>query len=243
MEYRVDGQAAYVLHSRAYRDTSLLVDFFTLEHGKVSAVVKGARRPNSRLRPTIRPFLPLQIGWQGRQELKNLTLAEPVEGTLFLTGTALMCGLYINELLERLLQPLESCPRLFVYYQYVINALNSGEDIEGALRTFERRLLLELGVAPSLTGFTRGEVYVYDVHQGVFSAGTPTEQNRLRCFYGQHLLAIADDDYSEQSVRQAAKRLMRLLIDQLLGDKPLRSRELLQKRSEPLTHDRGTQSD
>lgn len=243
MEYRIDGQAAYVLHSRAYRDTSLLVDFFTLEHGKVSAVVKGARRPNSRLRPVIRPFLPLQIGWQGRQDLKNLTLAEPVEGTLFLTGTALMCGLYINELLERMLQPLEPCPRLYVYYQYVINALNSGDDIEGALRTFEHRLLLELGVAPLLSDVEAGGIYLYDVEESTFRIAQPTVHNRMRCFYGAHLRAIAEDDYSERSVRQAAKRLMRLMIDQLLGGKPLRSRELLQKRSEPLTKDRGTQSD
>ncbi|MDI3323109.1 DNA repair protein RecO [Pontibacterium granulatum] len=230
MEYVVDGQAAYVLHGRPYRDTSLLVDFFTLEHGKVSAVVRGAKRPNSKLRPVIQPFLPLQIGWRGRQELKNLTLAEPVDANPFLSGNALMCGLYVNELLERLLQPLDPHPHLYVYYQYVVNELRSGEDIEGALRTFERRLMMELGHAPDLTDLEPDGIYVYDPGQGVQRIAQPTDQNRMRCFYGRHLQAIEQDSYDQRAVRQAAKRLMRLLIDQLLGDKPLRSRELFQKR-------------
>lgn len=230
MEYRVDGQAAYVLHSRPYRDTSLLVDFFTLENGKVSAVVKGARRPNSRLRPVIQPFLPLQIGWRGRQDLKNLTLAEPVDANPFLSGTALMCGLYVNELLERLLQPFDAHPRLYVYYQYVVNELRSGDDIEGALRTFERRLLLELGYAPDLSDIDPDAIYLYQPEQGMQRIAQPNPNNRMRCFYGSHLQSIEQDQYAEPAVRQAAKRLMRLVIDLLLGDKPLRSRELFQKR-------------
>lgn len=230
MEYLVDGQAAYVLHSRPYRDTSLLVDFFTLEHGKVNVVVRGAKRPNSKLRPVIQPFLPLQVGWRGRQGLKNLTLAEPVDAHPFLTGTPLMCGLYLNELMTRLLQPLDPHPHLYVYYQYVINELRSGQDIEGALRTFERRLLIELGHTPDLTGLDPDGIYLCEPEQGLQRIAQPTDRNRMRCFYGRHLQAIEQDSYDQPVVRQAAKRLMRLLIDQLLGDKPLRSRELFQKR-------------
>lgn len=230
MAFLEDGQAAYVLHSRPYRDTSLLVDFFTLEHGKVSAVVRGAKRPNSRLRPVIQPFLPLQIGWRGRQELKTLTTAEPVDRNTFLSGAPLMCGLYVNELLERLLQPLDPHPPLYVYYQYVVNELNSGADIEGALRTFERRLLLELGHGTALDHLDAEAVYLYEPEMGLQRIAQPTDQNRMRCFYGEHLLAIGQDSYDQPAVRQAAKRLMRLQMDRLLGDKPLRSRELFQKR-------------
>jgi len=141
MSQRVEASAGYVLHSRPYRETSLLVDFLTLEQGRISAVARGARRPRARLRSTLQPFQTLQLGWQGRQELKTLGTVEAVEISPPLSGRALLCGLYVNELLQRLLQPGEPCPRLFLYYRYVLNELLEGRDLEGALRTFERQLL------------------------------------------------------------------------------------------------------
>lgn len=224
-----DPQAAYVLHSRPYRDTSLIVDFLTLEHGKVSAVVQGARRPKSKLRASVQPFVPIQITWRGRNDLKTLTQAEPVAAMLFLHGDALLCGLYVNELLERLLQPFDSLPKLYVYYQYVLNELVSGEDIEGALRTFEHRLLDELGVLPRLEQESADSVYCFSTEHGFVPVGAVTDKNKASCFYGWQLSAIAVDDYSDIQVRRAAKRLMRNLIDRALGHKPLRSRELFQK--------------
>jgi len=224
-----DPQAAYVLHSRPYRDTSLIVDFFTLEHGKVSAVVQGARRPKSKLRASVQSFVPIQITWRGRNDLKTLTQAEPVAAMLFLNGDALLCGLYVNELLERLLQPFDSHPKLYVYYQYVLNELVSGQDIEGALRTFEHRLLDELGVLPKLEQEFADSVYCFNSEQGFVPVAAVTDKNKASCFYGWQLSAIAVDDYSDIQVRRAAKRLMRNLIDRALGHKPLRSRELFQK--------------
>ncbi|WP_415899005.1 DNA repair protein RecO [Neptuniibacter sp. QD48_11] len=224
-----DPQAAYVLHSRPYRDTSLIVDFFTLEHGKVSAVVQGARRPKSKLRASVQPFVPIQVSWRGRNDLKTLTQAEPVAAMLFLNGDALLCGLYVNELLERLLQPFDGHPKLYVYYQYVLNELVSGEDIEGALRTFEHRLLDELGVLPELEQTSAESVYCFNPEHGFVPVSEVTEKNKASCFYGWQLSAIAVDDYSDIQVRRAAKRLMRNLIDRALGHKPLRSRELFQK--------------
>lgn len=229
MDYRQDGQAAYVLHTRPYRDTSLLVDCFTLEHGKVSLVARGARRPGSRLRASIQPFVPLQLSWQGRQELKTLSLAEAVAPPLFLQGRALLCGLYVNELLQRLLQPLDPHPRLYVYYQYVLNELVSGEDIEGALRTFEHQLLSETGYAPDLSGLDASKVYLLDAEDGLGPVATVPAGAAPRCFHGGHLQAVSQDDYSDPAVRRAAKRLMRLLIEQLLGGKALHSRELFQR--------------
>ena len=226
---QVDQQAAYVLHSRPYRDTSLLVDFFTLEHGKVSAVVKGARRPNSRLRASIQPFVPIQISWRGRNELKSLTLAEPVASMLFLQGNALLCGLYLNELLARLLQPFDPHPQLYVYYQYALNELLQGDDIEGALRTFEHRLLNDLGLLPDLSNKKTEGVYYWQLGQGFKQLTQVESEQRPFCFTGEQLQAIAEDQYDDIQVRRAAKRLMRLMIDQALGQKPLKSRDLFQK--------------
>ncbi|GGO82432.1 DNA repair protein RecO [Marinobacterium nitratireducens] len=229
MDFRLDGQAAYVLHARPYRDTSLLTDCFTLEYGKVSLVVRGARRPGSRLRAAMQPFVPLQLSWQGRQELKTLSLAEPVAPPLFLTGRALLCGLYVNELLQRLLQPLDPHPRLYVYYQYVLNELVSGEDIEGALRTFERQLLSEAGFAPDLGGLEPSRVYLLDRDGCLVPVSQVAAGAAPRCFHGWQLQAVAQDDYRDPAVRRAAKRLMRLLIDRLLEGRALRSRDLFQK--------------
>lgn len=224
-----DQQAAYVLHSRPYRDTSLIVDFLTLEHGKVSVVVQGARRPNSKIRAAVQPFVPVQVAWRGRNDLKTLTQAEPVAAMMFLKGDALLCGLYVNELLQRLLQPFDAYPKLYVYYQYVLNELVSGDDIEGALRTFEHRLLDELGQMPALDNLQPELIYLVEPDQDVIPVVEITERQKARCFYGWQLSAIARDDYTEVQAKRAAKRLMRTLIDHVLGQKPLRSRELFQK--------------
>lgn len=232
MAQRLNAQAAYVLHTRPYLETSALVDFFTLEHGRVSAVVKGVRRPNSKLRGIIQPFVPLQVSWQGKQDLKTLLQAESVGLNGLLQGNALMCGLYVNELLQRLLQPFDPAPRLYLYYQYVLNALVANDDIEGALRTFERKLLAETGYElPLHEPLDAQLIYRFNPEQWCFEPlhGLIPDVYKAQCFRAQHLQPIGDDCYDEPAVRQAAKRLMRLAIDHLAGDKPLRSRTLFQK--------------
>lgn len=228
MSYQVDAQAAYVLHTRPYRETSLLVDLFSLEQGKISAVVKGARSPRSRMRAMMQPFTPLQISWRGRHELKTLTQAEAVAAPLFLKGDSLICGLYVNELLERLLQPSDSHPQLFVYYQYVLNELREAKDIELALRTFEQHLLQQLGFQFDVQDCQPEVVYRYDPTQGFMPITGLSEKIRPFCFTGEQLVGIVGEQYQRPEIRRAAKRLMRLALEQQLGSRPLRSRELLQ---------------
>ncbi len=227
MSVQPDAQVAYVLHSRPYRDTSLLVDLFTLEQGKINAVVKGARSPRSKFRAVLQPFTPLLVGWRGRHELKTLTQAESISPPLFLSGTGLMCGLYVNELLQRLLQPSDPHPRLYVYYQYVLNELLSAEDIEVALRVFERQLLQQLGYDFDFQHCQAAQLYDYAPDRGfrVVTGGARSAQ----CFTGEQLCAIAAEDYRSADIKRAAKRLMRLAIEALLGHQVLRSRELFQK--------------
>lgn len=231
MSYQVEAQAAYVLHTRPYRETSLLVDFFTLEQGKVSAVVKGARSPRSRMRAMMQPFTPLQINWRGRNELKSLLQAEAVAAPVMLRGTALMCGLYVNELLERLLQPADPHPELYVYYQYVLNELLSGQDIELALRTFEQQLLQQLGYQFDVSHCLPERIYRYDPAQGFVAVSQVTAAIRPACFTGEQLQGVVSEQYQRPEIRRAAKRLIRLALEAQLGSKPLRSRELLQKYS------------
>lgn len=220
MNQRVDASAGYVLHSRPYRETSLLVDLFTLEQGRISAVARGARRPRARLRTALQPFQSLQLGWQGRHELKTLGQVEAVEVAPPLKGRALLCGLYVNELLQRLLLPGEPCPRLFLYYRYVLNELQGNDDLEGILRTFERQLLSELGFDLDLSRSRTDLNYCYRPGQGLVPQGDG------RGYPGAHLRAIAEDCYDAPDVRRSAKRLMREVLQELLGDKPLNSRLL-----------------
>lgn len=95
---RVEAEPAYVLHARPWRETSLLLDVLTLEHGRLALVAKGARRPGSQLRPVLLTFQPLVLGWSGAGEVRTLTRADWAGGVPLLQGRALWCGYYLNEL-------------------------------------------------------------------------------------------------------------------------------------------------
>ncbi|RAU17772.1 DNA repair protein RecO [Nitrincola tibetensis] len=221
MQHRVEQAAAYVLHTRPYRETSLLVDLFSLEYGRLSLVANGARRPGSKRRHHLQPFQAVQVSWRGRHELKTLQSSEVPSVFMPLTGTALLCGLYVNELLQRLLSPAEPCPRLYLYYAYLLNELQLQQDIEGALRTFERQLLETIGYGIAFDAIQADISYTFDPNMGF----TPVE-NDLGAYLGSYLLEIAEDRYENLIVRRIAKRLMREALSAVLGDKPLKSREL-----------------
>ncbi|KGK43332.1 DNA repair protein RecO [Nitrincola sp. A-D6] len=224
MSQHAEQAAAFVLHSRPYRETSLLVDLFTLEHGRISVVARGARRSGSARRFTLQPFQALHVSWAGRHELKNLSQAEVPQVMAPLVGKALLCGLYANELLQRLLQPADPHPRLYLYYTYLIQELQQSADLEGALRTFERQLLENLGYGIGFSHCHPGCYYQYDTQQGMIEVTADRG-----CYTGTDLLAIAEDRYETVDVRRAAKRLMREALAPLLGVKPLKSRELFIK--------------
>lgn len=218
--------AAFVLHSRPYRETSALVDLFTLEYGKVSVVARGVRRPGSKLRHTLQPFTVLAVRFAGQSELKTLHQAELAELLPSLSGKALMCGLYANELLERLLQPLEATPDLFLHYKVLLNDLLQLQDHEVSLRLFEQALLRELGSWSDLS-LCQQSYYRYDSVHGLHAV----EEVSSAHFTGDQLRSIELGEYTDPLVKKAAKYLMRELLKEQLGDKPLRSRELFQSRS------------
>ena len=226
MNSRTEQVAAFVLHSRPYRETSALVDLFTLEYGKVSVVARGVRRPGSKLRHTLQPFTVLAVRFAGQSELKTLHQAELAELLPTLSGKALMCGLYANELLERLLQPLEATPTLFLNYKVLLNDLLQSQDHEISLRMFEQALLRELGSWSDLSGCHQ-TYYRYNPLTGI----GVVEDVSSAYFTGDQLRAIEQGEYTDPSVKKAAKYLMREFLKEQLGDKPLRSRELFQPRS------------
>ena len=143
-------QPGYVLHSYPYQETSLIVDVFTREFGRVAMVAKGAKRPHSPLRSVLMPFHALTLDWSGRADLKTLRTAEWRGAFRLLRGRALICGFYLNELLLKLLHRDDAHDALFDTYEQTLQALLDGGDHAAVLRGFEKRLLRELGYALQL---------------------------------------------------------------------------------------------
>lgn len=224
-------QPAYILHTRPYRDTSMLVDFFTPEFGRMTAVARGVRSRKTPKRNLLNPFTRLLISFQGKTDLKLLTHFEAEGAHFSLAAKHLFSGFYLNELLVRLLPELDSHPDIYALYEQSLQALNAQQDLEPILRHFEFQLLNELGYgihfeADANTGAELSALnnYCLDSALGFYQAEGDVPINFQ--FSGQHLLAIAARDFSQHDVKQTAKRISRILLKPLLGNKPLMSREL-----------------
>src|SRR5512134_2139380 len=150
MRRRTDHQPAYVLHTYAYKETSLIVEAFTRRFGRVALLARGARRPRSAMRGVLLSFHPLRLSWSASAELGNLIGAEWAGALQPLAGQGLMCGFYLNELVLRLLPRDDPHERLFDAYAQTLPRLSRGEPYPAVLRSFEKRLLAELGYAPLL---------------------------------------------------------------------------------------------
>lgn len=141
---RVHETPGYVLHATAWRETSLIVQAFSRDHGWVTLVAKGAKRPHSVLRPALSVFQPLLLSWSGGTEVKTMTRAE-CAGVHPLPGPAMMSCWYMNELMFRLLPREDPHPGLFDAYVIALQQLAAGQTAAGALRKFEWTLLKETG--------------------------------------------------------------------------------------------------
>ena len=228
---KVAGQPAFVLHSYPYKETSLIIDMFTRDYGRVALIAKGAKRPHSQLRGVLQTFQPLSSSWTGKSELRTLTGAEWVGGMLPLEKTALLCGFYLNELLVKLLARDDAHPRLFDHYVATLNQLAHNEPAPIVLRKFERALLKETGVAADLTRCTATReavqaerVYVVDPERGPRPERASDPWPRVT---GKTLLDMEREDYADAATQGQSKQLMRFLLAHHLGGAPLNTRQIL----------------
>lgn len=227
---RQDQQPVFVLHTYPFKETSLVVELFSRDFGRVAALAKGARRPRSAMRGMLQAFQPLQATWSGKSELRNLHSLDWGEGLLLLNGEALMCGFYLNELLLRLLPREDPHEALFNYYAQTLRYLAEAELVAPTLRRLELKLLQELGYAVPLTHQSEGvpilpeNEYLYLPERGAVSPNTLETGVQLS---GKTLLDMARDDYSDPATLLQSKQLMRMLLAHYLGDKPLHTRQLL----------------
>jgi len=232
---RVNQEPAYVLHHYDYGETSLLLEVITRQHGRLGLIAKGARRIRSPLRAALVPFQPLVIGFCGRSELMTLTGAESIGPAPAIVGESLFCGLYLNELLLRLLHRHDPHERLYESYSEAVGRLGEGRHSEVVLRVFEKRLLEDIGF---------GLVLDHDVHDGA-----PIQPEQIYRYIpergpvpvlaadgegiairGASLLALSCDCLVEENALREVKNMMRSLLARHLGDRPLTSRGLFRPR-------------
>lgn len=228
---RISLQPAFVLHARPFRDTSLLVDFLTRDYGRLGAVARGARSQQSRYRGHLRPFVPILVTWSGRSELVTLNEVEAAGASMLLEGRPLLAGMYLNELLVRLLHQHDPQPEIFVAYQTALNALHQGGEIEVLLRRFEKRLLVALGFGFSWTQaidtlrpIVSTQWYAFQPDLG-FCEQLQRFENQP-AFSGAHLMAIAAEAFESAEVLRTAKQIMRMAMQVRLGHRMIKSREL-----------------
>lgn len=226
---RVDHQQAFLLHAYPYSETSLILDVFARDYGRLPLLARGARRPRSALRGLLLGFQRLELGWFGGGEVKTLARAEWLGGMPLLLGRCLLLGYYLNELLMKLLPREDPHPGLYDAYAEALMALANGAADAPELRRFEKALLKEIGYGLTLDRDISGAQvrpdrrYVYLVERGPAEAGADDEQT----FAGKTLLDFAADDYSDARSIAESKLLMRQLVAYHLGGQALQSRRVL----------------
>jgi DNA repair protein RecO (recombination protein O) len=235
---RISQEPAYVLHHHDYSETSLLLEMLTRRHGRLGVIAKGVRRARSPLRATVVPFQPLVISFSGRGDLPTLTAAEPAGSAPSVVGEALFCGLYLNELLLRLLHRHDPHERLFVSYSEALDQLGENRDTEAVLRIFEKHLLEDIGFGLVLdrdvqdnAPLQSGSSYRYLPERGPVPAATAAGEGIA--VQGSSLLALAREHLDDSIARREVKHLMRALLARHLGARPLTSRGLFRPRPAP----------
>jgi DNA repair protein RecO (recombination protein O) len=234
---RRDDQSAYVLHTYPYRETSLIVEALTREHGRVGLVARGAKRPRSEMRGVLQAFQPLTLAWAGTGELKTLVKAEWRGGMPLPSGSALLSAFYLNELVLKLVPREDPHPALFDAYEAALAALvedASPADKAVVLRRFELCLLAELGYALALTRevdtgnpVVPQQRYHYAFDRGPQrGAAEPGAQWPL--VKGATLIALAEERYPDAETAAEAKRLMRQVLDHYLEARSIVSRRIVQ---------------
>jgi DNA repair protein RecO (recombination protein O) len=228
---RTELHPAYIIHRRRYRETSLLLECLSADYGRVGVVARGAIGRRKRGGDAIQAFQHYKMSWSGRAELHTLTGLEPVGTALTLVGERLFSGFYVNELIMRLTGRHDPNAGLFAIYEQTLTSLaRPAAAIEPILRRFEKSLLETCGYGLELVRevgsgaeIDPSRTYYYVVERGPMPAA---DGDHGIFVSGQTLLALAGRRDFRAPQLQEAKRLMRFVLRQYIGDRPLASRAL-----------------
>ncbi|MEO8804388.1 MAG: DNA repair protein RecO [Rudaea sp.] len=229
---RIEQQPGFVLHAREWRETSLLLEVFSRDHGRVGLVARGVRAARSRTpRALLQPLTPLLLSWTGRGELATLTAVEPAAVPLKTTGEALLCALYLNELLTRMLTRHDPHSNLFSDYVTTLARLAHGEPTAWTLRRFERDLLMHMGYGLQLEseGENGARLDPACTYAWRFDSGSIPWRDHADGLQvpGSALLALARDEQPEAADLVALRRLLRAVIAHHLDGAGLRAWSML----------------
>lgn len=225
---RVDLHPGFILHTRAYRETSLLVDALTAEHGRIGLLARGVRSAKAQpMRALLQPLQPVLLSWTGRGDLPLLRSADAAESMPRITGDAVMAGFYVNELLLRLLPREDPHPDLFRRYAVLLGELASDAPLAWTLRRFERDLLEELGYGLMLdqdasgAELRPGARYRYDPDLGPTALAAAGAGGAS--VSGDALLALAADEQPDAERLAELRRMMRRVLLERLGGRGLQA--------------------
>lgn len=227
---RVDGQSAFILLRRAYRESSLLIETLTADHGRVALVARGARG-TARRGGALALLQHYRLSWVRRGELGTLTGAEAIETPKALRGERLIWMWYANELLMRALARDDPHADIYTAYVAMLDALsarpsdsapaNAGVE-EAALRRFEWQLLCALGYQPAVQGVD--ELLRYDYH--AVRGAHADHRGRIT---GAGLSAALAGEFDTPDACLAARLIFQAHLPQLIGDQPLRTPAMLRR--------------
>lgn len=227
---RVLAQPAFVLHARPWRETSLIVELLTLDHGRVGVVARGVQGAKRHpLRAALQPLQRLRADFLPRGELARLLQAEAVDAAPRLSGEALMAAFYVNELVLRLLPRNDPAPELFERYGELRSQLGDGPGLAWQLRRFERDLLELLGYGLSFDEGEDGEPidpaarYLLDAERGALRDRSHAPGSTS----GAALLALAQDRQPPPEQLQELRGALRGVLATHLGPTGLKSWGLL----------------
>jgi len=234
---RVEFAAGYLLHQRPYRDTSLIVELLTRDHGRLGAFARAARGPRSRF-TCLQPFRPLLLSWSGRGDAPTLTAAES-DGAppAPLAPDRLLSAFYLNELLLKLTVPHDPHADLYAHYAATIAQLRAGEELEEVLRRFESRLLELLGYGSEWSAEAGGRTVTADAYYhfrpgaGVWPAGAAGSDapgpaaGPGSAVQGRVLLALAAArPLRDPEGQRQARAILRAALDHCLDGRELKTR-------------------
>jgi DNA repair protein RecO (recombination protein O) len=232
-------QQAYVLHQHDWSESSLILDLFTRESGRLAVAAKGAKRPYSQLRAVLLPLQRISVSLSKPAkaeggEVQTLRTAEWGGGATMPSGAALFSGYYLNELLLKLLARHDPHPRLFDAYADTLAHLPEGD---AALRAFELKLLAELGLLPDLSVVTPtqgaidpGRRYQLSPESGVIPPASDASLPGSLLIQLQAALLHGSMPALRQACAaepQGLKTTLRGLLHYHLGHQPLRTRALM----------------
>lgn len=230
---KVELTPCYILHTRNYSESSLILEVFSREHGRVNLLAKGAKRNKKRQGVSFNLYQQYQMAWIAKSELGTLTDIELTSLPVSLKPEIMMAGFYMNEIMLRLLHKHESHPELFDSYEETINKLQNDTPENIVLRYYEKTLLQSLGY---------GLVFDCDINTGApldknnnyyykFDSGPTIEASKVEPginVSGKTLLELESETLCDIQNINEAKRLLKTILGQYLGEKPLASRELYQ---------------